>query len=85
MGKLGIGLIIAFGAAAGGFFAGGYLGDALWFMANDYLPECKELEESKQNKCVNENRDYYAINTIFLFGGTIIPFMAVVLIVRQLN
>ncbi len=85
MGKLGIGLMIAFGAAAGGFFAGGYLGDALWFMANDYLPECQELEESKQNQCVNENRDYYAINTIFLFGGTIIPFMAVVLIVRQLN
>ena len=49
MGKLGIGLIIAFGAAVGGFFAGGYLGDALWFMANDYLPECQELEESKQN------------------------------------
>ena len=85
MGKLGIGLIIAFGAAASGFFAGGYLGDALWFMANDYLPECQELEESKQNQCVNENRDYYAINTIFLFGGTIIPFMTVVLIVRQLN
>lgn len=29
--KLGIGIV--------GFFGGGHLGDALWFMANDYLPK----------------------------------------------
>ncbi len=83
MNKLGIGVLISIGIGIAGFFGGGYLGDALWFMANDYLPKCGDLDESLQSKCVNENRDYYAINLIFLFGGTVIPFMVSIFFVRR--
>lgn len=69
MNKLGFGILFTIGMVVVGFFIGGYLGDTLWFMANDYLPKCGELEDVKQNKCFNENRDYHAINLIFLFGG----------------
>ena len=83
MNRQGYGVILAIGLGVAGFFGGGYLGDALWFMANDYLPKCGELEESKQNKCVNENRDYYAINTIFLFGGVLVPLVTTFYFVRH--
>lgn len=83
MDKLTFGAILAISLGAAGFFAGGYLGDALWFMANDYLPKCSELEITLQNKCINENRDYYAINLIFLLGGVLIPLITTIYFVRH--
>ena len=85
MDKLGLGALLAIGLGIAGFFVGGYLGDALWSMANDHLPKCSELEPSKETACVNENRDYYAINMIFLFGGVLIPLMITVFFVRRIK
>ena len=85
MKKQGYGVLLAIGLGIAGFFGGGHLADALWFMANDYLPKCGELEESKQNKCVNENRDYFAINTIFLFAGVLVPFITTIFFVKRMN
>ena len=85
MKKQGFGILLAIGLGVAGFFGGGYLGDALWFMANDDLPKCGDLDESKQNQCINKNRGYYAINMTFLFAGVLVPLMITIFFVRRMN
>ncbi len=54
-------------------FFGGMAVDALWFVSNEFVPECENVPNGWHDACIKENQSYYVGKPIVVLALFLSP------------